>query len=188
MSNNISGYLPLSVNIISDSFFGQSRLDFEGDFDALRVPSEEGEVKADSQKKGIRFHTAITAFFLRLFGKIVDIRDCWGHVYHLNRGSVTQWIKAHDGDAIRLEDSFLKKYDLAINALLNAIGQSCPSKKVIRFPKIAYSDVNSINVADFAEMRNELLALERMKNLTDYDDKRKTYLKNQIDGILNLNK
>lgn len=83
----MSEFLPLSVNVIIDPFFGESRLEFE-------------EISnLDSDKPGIRFHNAVTAFFLKLFGKIIDIKDCHGKTYHLNLESTMKWVKLHDYDA-----------------------------------------------------------------------------------------
>lgn len=76
---------PLKFNIISDSFFGQGRLE---------IAIDSSKQKTLTVKNSIRFHNVITTFFLRLFGKIYDVRDFNGEVYHLNRGSLIKFLKS----------------------------------------------------------------------------------------------
>lgn len=68
----------------------QSRLNFEG---VQEVPSP---------KPGIRYHNFIVAFILRLFSdkKIVDVRDIDGKIYHINRGSLSNWLTRNHADLI----------------------------------------------------------------------------------------
>lgn len=70
-----------SCKVITNSLL-ESRLTFDG-------------VKESnaSKKQGIRFHNDLTAFFLKIFGKTVDIQDVTGKIYHLNRGSLIGWME-----------------------------------------------------------------------------------------------
>ncbi|MGK5595287.1 MAG: hypothetical protein ACSNEK_08025 [Parachlamydiaceae bacterium] len=79
-------YVSGACHPLTNCFSCKSRLGFEG--------IEE----LSSSKKGIRYHNSITAFFLKLFcfKKIVNIQDARGKIYHLNRGSLSNWlIKYH---------------------------------------------------------------------------------------------
>lgn len=79
-------YSPIKCHIIANPIFGESRLGFEG-------------IQEKAGFKGIRFHHAITAFFLRILGKkIVDIKDADGKIYHLNRGSLEGWFNSHTNE------------------------------------------------------------------------------------------
>lgn len=71
----------LKINVLSDPLLGESRLQFKGLRDDLL-----------KTKKGIRFHHSFTAFFLRFFGKIVDLEDINGKVYHINKASLNKYI------------------------------------------------------------------------------------------------
>lgn len=75
---------PVKCNIIFNPIFGESRLAFEGI----------QELK-ESKKIGIRFHGIIATFFLKILGKTIDIEDITGKVYHLNRGSLVNWLDKH---------------------------------------------------------------------------------------------
>lgn len=78
-------YLRGACHIVSNSFFGENRLNFEG------------VQEAQYAKPGIRFHNFIVAFILRFFGnKIVDIKDIDGKIYSINRGSLADWLKRND--------------------------------------------------------------------------------------------
>jgi len=47
---------------------------------------------------GILSHSRITAFVLRLFGLIVDVKDREGKNFYLNKISLIRWLKSHHAD------------------------------------------------------------------------------------------
>ncbi len=72
-----------SCNVITNLISIQNRLNFEGVEEML------------SSKQSIHYHSFIVAFILRLFSdkKIVDIKDINGKIYHLNRSSLSNWLR-----------------------------------------------------------------------------------------------
>ena len=81
-------YIKSSCNISTGFFSIQNRLNFEG---IQETPSS---------KHGIRYHNFIIAFILRLFSdkKIVSIKDIDGKIYHINRGSLSDWLRRNHDD------------------------------------------------------------------------------------------
>lgn len=75
-------------NTITGFFSIQSRLTFEG------------VQEISSSKHGIRYHNFIVAFILRFFSnkKVVDIKDIDGKIYHMNRGSLSDWLRRNHDD------------------------------------------------------------------------------------------
>ena len=81
-------YIKGSCNTITGFFSIQNRLTFEG------------TQETPSSKQGIRYHNFIIAFILRIFSdkKIVSIKDIDGKIYHINRGSLSDWLRKNHDD------------------------------------------------------------------------------------------
>lgn len=98
---------------------------FEGrvTFDKIR--------EAPYKKEGIRYHSFIVAYILRLFDpeSILDIKDRSGTTYYLNRKSLNSWLKRND-----LENFSDSKYPaILISRLSSTIWHR--SVSFILFPK-----------------------------------------------------
>lgn len=147
--NNLS-YDPIRCNIVVDHTLGESRLCFEGI-----------EEKERDGKKGIRFHSNVTAFFLRLIGKknIVDIKDVTGRVYHLNRESLSNWIRTNGADAdhrFKAGADFSLVTERAMDGFLREIIKT----------KTENNPLSKRN-ADIAFVKNEIEQLESQKRIRD---------------------
>lgn len=71
------------IRTISQSF-GEDRVLFESFNEANDINPENG-------KFGVRSHHWFTAFFLRIFGMIIDIPGDGDQIYHLNKSSLDKW-------------------------------------------------------------------------------------------------
>lgn len=61
-------------------------------------PLNKNTDKNEAGKFGVRCHSDITTFFLRLFccgDKLIDVKNSSGKVIHLNKGSLDNWIDKH---------------------------------------------------------------------------------------------
>lgn len=133
-------FLPVKGSIIVDNCFGQSRLQFEG-------------IKDDTTKtkKGVRFHNGLTALFLKIMHKIVDIKDADGKIYHLNRGSLVGLLHENREADNTTREGIACQKDGTLRQMLSEIGQ----KKSLKY------------IRKTAKLNNNLRDLNRQKNERD---------------------
>lgn len=127
--------LPLDAQISTNSFF-ESRLIFAG-IDQMKNPS-------------IRYHNFITAFFLKFFGKIVEITDIRGQTYYLNRGSLINWLKICDN-----------------NRQFKDIDHECGNSMLYSFLETVGQNQSSLHIRRIAETKNKLNRLNRLIRIRD---------------------
>jgi hypothetical protein len=170
-------FSPCVCRPIAQPFFGKNRLVFEG-------------VKETSAKRGIRFHNAITAFFLRLFfkKKIVDVKDIDGKIYHLNRGSLSDWLIVHN-DELRgqahpgIKTGMLNVTENAMRGWLDDVLKKKSPDRIVQIAKIKQdlawkieekerSDANNWDTLASRKLPGEIEALQ--KQLADLQKARQS--------------
>ena len=120
-------YINGACSTISGFFSIQSRLNFEG------------VQEAPSLKQGIRYHNCIEAFILRLFSdtKIVDIKDIDGKTYHINRGSLSNWLKKeHDDLKYSSKEGMLNLSELGMRRYLEDVLAKKSPDYIVNISKI----------------------------------------------------
>lgn len=92
----------LSFRVVSnDCFSGGDRLQLE-------CCNATDDINLTTKRSGIRVHSALTAFFLKCFGKIEEF-NYQGAIYYLNKGSVDAWKARNPASSIEL--AFSKLFD-----------------------------------------------------------------------------
>jgi len=76
---------PIYVQIIQKGFLQESRCMIEGF-------NRNDDVDPKSKKTGVRCHNRVTAFFLKLFGKIAEVKNSDGKIVYLNKNSLIKWL------------------------------------------------------------------------------------------------
>ncbi len=105
--------IPSKCIIVSNPFLGKSKLKFDG---------------MGEDSKSVRFHNIISAFFLRIVGKIVDVKDAKGEIYHLNRGSLENLLQPDKNNAYPERLKLLTENEIR-KLLNNVISQKAIPKK-----------------------------------------------------------
>lgn len=117
---------PIQCKVIADPFFGESRLNFVG----ITEPSD--------SKQGVRFHNRIVAFFLRLFGKIIDIKDVTGKVYHLNRNSLINWCKKQNPSYLEDRNDYSQFSESTVRGFLTDIAKKKSPPHIVTLSKLQF--------------------------------------------------
>lgn len=87
-----------NINIIKNG--SQSRVLFD-------TFNRSNDVNPKTGKFGVRCHHWLTAFFLRIIGKIADIKTTNGKTIHLNKNSFNKWRKRHRSEMALIQSSSL---------------------------------------------------------------------------------
>ncbi|KAF3363102.1 hypothetical protein PHSC3_000287 [Chlamydiales bacterium STE3] len=133
---------PCSCKTITGFFSFKSRLVFEGIEEPL------------SSKRGIRHHSFLVSIILRIFctKKIVDIKDIDGKVYHLNRGSLSNWLKKHHEGL----------FEATNKGMLNV-----PEYRVRRWLDEVLEKKSPAYIIDIAKLKYDLEKIEEQKKSSE---------------------
>lgn len=144
---------------ITGFFSTQNRLIFEG---VQELPSS---------KQGIRYHNFIVSFILRRFNKVVDIQDVDGKIYHVNRGSLSDWLRRNRDDLHNAsKNGMLNISEEGIRDLLNKILEEKSPNVIVSIYKI----------------KNDLEIKEEQKRRADKREAKSLYEEELPNEITNL--
>ncbi len=144
---------------ITGYFSTQNRLIFEG---VQELPSS---------KQGIRYHNFIVSFILRRFNKVVDIQDVDGKIYHVNRGSLSDWLRRNRDDLHNAsKNGMLNISEEGIRDLLNKILEEKSPNVIVSIYKI----------------KNDLEIKEEQKRRADKREAKSLYEEELPNEIANL--
>lgn len=166
---------PVHITRVTDSLF-ETR---------VNIKANDG----DFVLKNVRAHNAISAFFLRLVGKVIDIKDDQGVTHHINKNSVqnrnirgiayypdedkTNWIAnilgSFNKDPNFIAAEYLRTHDADVKSVYFALND-----KVVR-------DANDGHTSP----QNEIRMLAALMNWNDLKDK-DTPSPEMMDNLVNL--
>ncbi len=145
--------MPLTIHVTQDTLF-ETRVDLLLE-DSL------------TEAKNIRVHNTLSAFFYRLFGNILDVRDKNGKLYHINKSDFLEFKARNNID--------VNQYD---KAMIIANNQSFVENVLKNFKKP--SELKSSNPIEKKTVDKDKLELA-IKKLNDLSSEEVTQMKQLAD-------